>query len=79
MTASGGSTYRLGLAGPVPAYLAEQIGDRFGPVTVSAACGLALLDGRIADQPAVRALLTLVWDAGGEIRLLVLSRDSDQR
>ncbi|WP_369256910.1 hypothetical protein [Geodermatophilus amargosae] len=79
MTAPGGWTYRVGLAGPPPVHVVEQIRARFGPVTVAAAGGLRVLEGRIADQPAVRALLTLVWDAGADVRLLLLSDDVDGR
>ena len=79
MTAPGGWTYCVGLAGPLPIYVVEQIRDRFGPVTIAAADGLRVLEGRIADQPAVRALLTLVWDAGADVRLLLLSDDADGR
>lgn len=79
MTAGPGSTYHLELTGPVPAYLAEQILRRFGPVAVTAARGHAVLDGHVADQPAARALLTLVWDVGAEVRLLVLSDHADRQ
>jgi hypothetical protein len=79
MTAGPGSTYHLELTGPVPARLAEQIRCRFGPVIITTASGHAVLDGRVADQPAARALLTLVWDAGAEVRLLVLSDHADRR
>ncbi|WP_211362119.1 hypothetical protein [Pseudonocardia cypriaca] len=48
----------------------ELIRARFGDVTIGSAPGLTVLEGLIADQAAARALLNLVWDAGGDVRLL---------
>jgi hypothetical protein len=62
--------YHLALAGPLPAAVAGVIRARFGAVTISSAAGRTVLDGVLADQAAVRALLTLVWDVGAEVRLL---------
>jgi len=64
------SRYRLALAGPVPRSVMELIRVRFGEVTVRSQHGRTLLEGVIADQAAVRALLNLLWDVGGEVRLL---------
>ncbi len=64
------SRYHLALAGPVPAVVAEAIRGRFGDVTVRPDGPQTILEGPIADQAAVRALLTMLWDAGGEVRLL---------
>lgn len=64
------STYQLALEGSVPAVVAELIGVRFGEVTVRTGRGRTTLEGQIADQAAVRALLSLVWDMGCEVRLL---------
>ena len=49
---------------PIARSLQEVIRSRFGKVIVS---GPVLLVGNI-DQAAGRALLTLLWDAGLEIR-----------
>jgi hypothetical protein len=68
--------YHLALAGPVPASVVEAIGARFGQVTIRSPAGPARLDGVIVDQAAVRALLNLVWDAGGEVRLLRVGVDA---
>ena len=62
--------YHLALAGPLPATVAEVIRVRFGEVAIRSSADPTALDGLLADQAAVRALLTLVWDVGGEIRLL---------
>jgi hypothetical protein len=53
--------------------VAEVIRVRFGEVAVRSSVDRTALDGLVADQAAVRALLTLVWDVGGEIRLLRVS------
>jgi hypothetical protein len=50
--------------------VAEVIRVRFGEVAIRSSADPTALDGLLADQAAVRALLTLVWDVGGEIRLL---------
>jgi hypothetical protein len=50
--------------------VAELIRVRFGDVTIRSDPGRTVLEGPIADQAAVRALLNLVWDAGGDVRLL---------
>jgi hypothetical protein len=55
--------------------VAEVIRVRFGEVAVRSSVDRTALDGLVADQAAVRALLTLVWDVGGEIRLLRVSAD----
>ncbi|MCO1659847.1 hypothetical protein [Pseudonocardia humida] len=63
-------SYHLVLAGPLPATVAGVIRARLGEVTIRSRAGRTALEGRLADQAAVRALLNLVWDAGGEVRLL---------
>ncbi len=71
--------YHLFLAGPLPATVAEVIRVRFGEVAIRSSADRRALDGLLADQAAVRALLTLVWDVGGEIRLLRVSADGVAR
>ena len=70
------STFELDLAGPVPRAVADMIRDRFGEVAVRRLSGHTVLEGRIADQAAIRALLDLVWDMGCEVRLLRVATDS---
>ena len=67
--------YHLALAGPLPATVADVIRVRFGEVAIRSSTNRTALDGLLADQAAVRALLALVWDVGGEIRLLRVSAD----
>lgn len=70
-----GWTYHLALAGRVPLAVADQIPHRFGAVTVRSAPPGTVLDGSLPDQAALRALLGLLWDVGGEIRLLRVTDD----
>jgi hypothetical protein len=53
--------------------VAGVIRARFGEVTIRSWAGRTALDGVLADQAAVRGLLNLVWDVGGEVRLLRVS------
>lgn len=64
------STYHLQIAGPVPRSVAELIRVRFGDMTITAHSGRTEIQGPIADQAAVRALLNMLWDVGSDIRLL---------
>jgi hypothetical protein len=66
-------TCHLVLAGPAPAILAELITPRFGDVTIRSDARRTVLRGQLADQPAVRALVNLLWDVGSDIRLLQIT------
>jgi hypothetical protein len=59
--------YRLTVAGPLPSSVAAIIGERFAGVHMRTAAAATVLDVRCADQPALRALLTLIWDAGHDV------------
>ena len=67
------SRYHVVLAGPIPAWVAESILSRFGDLDMPTSLGGTVLDGFIADQSALRALLNLLWDAGGDIRLVSIA------
>ncbi len=61
------SRYRLLVTGRLPQTVQELVGDRFGPgavVGTDARCTVVDID---ADQSALRALLTLLWDVGHEV------------
>ena len=66
---------QVGLAGPVPAASVEVLRSRFEDITLSTGGGLTLLEGRVADQAALRALLGLLWDVGSEIRSVRVTPD----
>lgn len=69
------SSFELALAGTAPAALSDLVRDRFGEVAVRAGPRRTVLEGSIADQAAVRALLGLVWDLGCEVRVLRVDAD----
>jgi hypothetical protein len=61
------SRYQLRVTGRFPETLRELVDDRFGPAAVvvtDARCTVVDID---ADQAALRALLTLLWDVGHEV------------
>lgn len=59
--------YRLTIAGPLPETVAGIIRARFDPVAIQPDGGSTLLDVGPVDQPALRALLTLLWDVGHDV------------
>ena len=69
--------YRLSVTGPVPRRLVETITCRFGNVSVGRNGEDTVLDAVLVDQPSLRALLTLLWDAGHDVRDVSLTTDSD--
>ena len=65
-----GSTYLLVVAGSMSSAFARTVQDRFEYVRVTAGGSHTVLECFIRDQSTLRALLTQVWDVGGEILLL---------
>jgi hypothetical protein len=67
--------YRLVVTGPVSQYVTETIAQRFGEVSIRREAAGTVLELACADQPALRAVLTLLWDAGHDVRhVCVLDR-----
>jgi len=64
----GVTRYRLSVPGPLSRPLLETITHRFGDVAVSRSGHDTVLDADLADTPSLRALLTLLWDAGHDVR-----------
>lgn len=61
------SRYQLLVTGRLPETVRALVGERFGPTAVivtDAPCTVVDID---ADQAALRALLTLLWDVGQEV------------
>jgi hypothetical protein len=67
---AGAERYRVTVEGPVAETVVGLIRDRFGAAAVRAEGSLTVLDGPIADQAALRALLALLWDTGSHVRSL---------
>jgi hypothetical protein len=69
------SRYRLRVTGRLPQTLTELVGDRFGPAAVVVTgAGSTVVDIE-ADQAALRALLTMLWDVGQEVHSVLRSED----
>ena len=64
------SMCRVHIAGRIPASRVELIRSRFGDMALRASTGRDVLEGPVADQSAVRALLNLLRDTGSDIRSL---------
>lgn len=59
--------FRLTVRGPLPRCVVEDIGARFTGATVRQAGPVTCVELGHADQPALRALLTLLWDVGQDV------------
>lgn len=60
--------YRVGVTVPPPSDVIAEIERRFGPVAVRATpTRRPALHGTLADQAALRGLLTLLWDVNVEV------------
>ena len=60
--------YRIDLSAPLPAGLVDQIKDRFALTDVRLRHDEFVIRTGVFDQPALRALLDLIWDVGAELR-----------
>lgn len=69
--------YQLSVTGPVPRRLVETISQRFGNVRVGRNGEDTVLDAVLVDQPSLRALLTLLWDAGHDVRDISSTDDTE--
>ena len=63
-------TYRLEIRGPLPRAAQEELGRRFGDVKVQSEETWTVVSGLTVDQAALRAVLSLLWDLGSEVRLV---------
>jgi hypothetical protein len=66
MTPSG-TCYRLVVAGRLSHLLVDTIDARFGAAASIRPSGSDTAVQLVADQPSLRALLTLLWDVGHEV------------
>lgn len=72
------STYRLVIAGRLPAAIQDVLAHRFPDVRIRPAGPRTVLECTVADQPALRSLVTQVWDVGATL-LLLADISSDRR
>ena len=73
------AAYELHLASRPPGLVLDQIRTRFGEVGVRRDAGRTVLTGFVTDQSALRALLTLVWDGGGDILAVLVDGEQSPR
>jgi hypothetical protein len=60
--------HRVTVAGPLSRAVAATVTSRFTGVGIGRTRTTTVLDVVLVDQPALRALLTLLWDAGHDVR-----------
>ena len=65
--ASSSDRYRLIVSGPIARAAADVIEARFGVAAAIHALGDDTAVDLTADQPSLRALVTLLWDLGHEL------------
>jgi hypothetical protein len=70
--------YRLEIRGPLPGIAREELRRRFGDVQVRLDGDRAVVSGLTADQAALRAALSLLWDLGLEVRLVQATTPADR-
>ena len=63
-------TYQLETRGPLPRIAQDQLRERFGDVRMQSDGDRTLMSGQCADQAALRAMLSLLWDLGVEVRVV---------
>ena len=60
----------ISVRGPLPRAAQEELGRRFGDVEVQSEETWTVVSGLTVDQAALRAVLSLLWDLGSEVRLV---------
>jgi hypothetical protein len=71
--------YRLEIRGPLPRVAREELRRRFGDVQVRSDGDGTVVSGLAADQAALRAALSLLWDLGVEVRLVQATAPADRQ
>jgi len=71
--------YRLEISGPLPHVAREELRRRFGDVQVRSDGDATVVSGLTADQAALRAALSLLWDLGVEVRLVQATAPADRQ
>jgi hypothetical protein len=74
-----GSTYCLVVSGPMPSAAVASVRERFQDVRVSGSSARVVIECSVADQAALRGLLTQVWDVGSAVLLVVVLPGGTER
>jgi hypothetical protein len=64
------TTYRIVIAGSLPAAVSGALRSRFDGVRVYPVTVHTVIECSVADQSALRSLMTQLWDVGGTVLLL---------
>ena len=72
-------TYRLVIAGSLPAGVDDMLRSRFEGVQVRSVVVHTEIECPVVDQSALRALMTQVWDVGGTVLLAEVTRTEGTR
>jgi hypothetical protein len=73
------ATYQLAISGPLPERVRDALQRRFGNVPITEEQGRTVIGGFQADQATLRAMVTLLWDVGGDVVLLSSSTSGQPR
>lgn len=68
---------RIEIAGTLPTGLHGELDRRFGPLQTRRVAGRTVLEHPTMDEAGLRAVLTLLWDAG--IRIHAVMSDTDHQ
>ncbi len=64
--------FRLRISGPLPRTAVALLSDRFQIDEIRVLPVATHITGAVVDQPELRALLSLLWDTGGQLTYLDL-------
>jgi len=62
--------FEVHVTGRLPQGVTEAINTRLGKISTCQMPNSTVLNGSVADQAALRALLDLIWDTGGSVLLV---------
>jgi hypothetical protein len=70
-------TYHVEIRGHLPWGTHDELRRRFGEIVTHCDADRTVLSGLTVDQAALRAVLGLLWDVGGELHLLRVITPAD--
>lgn len=73
------SPFELEVSGRLPQALVQVISSRFGNIALTEQQKGTVLYGGVADQAALRALLSLIWDSGGSLVSVAVHNVAEDR
>lgn len=73
MTVAPMTCFEVHVTGRLPQGVTEAINTRLGKISTCQMPNSTVLNGSVADQAALRALLDLIWDTGGSVLSVTLN------